>query len=205
MADCQFINRQLFYRNKINIPDHPELRLHLTQQPHNSPSGGHRGKSRTLKTLSRHYFCPGLAQLVRRFVRNCKKCSRSKASNEKYNRLSIHPLPLPLQAWKKMVLDFVTGLPQVGEYNAICVIIDRLTKQRHYILSADTIDANGLANLYYSQIYRLHCLLHFITSDRGPQFINEFWSRLTQRLRVALCLSTAYHPETDGQTKSANE
>ncbi len=109
------------------IPDHLELRLYLIQQAHNSSSGGHGGKSRTFEILSRHYFCLGLAQLVRRFVRNCKKCSRSKASNEKYNGL-LHPLPLPLEAWKEVALDFVTGLPQVGDYNAICVIIDRLTK-----------------------------------------------------------------------------
>ena len=82
------------------------------------------------------------------------------------------------------------------------MIIDRLTKQRHYIPCADTIDARGTANLYYSQIYGLPL---FITSDRGSQFVNEFWSRLTQRLGVALRLSTAYHPETDGQTESANK
>ena len=112
------------------IPDHLELRLYLIQQAHNSSSGRHGGKSRTFEILSRHYFCPGLAQLVRRFVRNCEKYSRSKALNEKYNGL-LHPLPLPLEAWKEVALDFVTGLPQVGDYNAICVIIDRLTKQRH--------------------------------------------------------------------------
>ncbi len=72
------------------------------------------------------------------------------------------------------------------------------TKQRHYIPFADTIDACGTANLYYSQIYRLHGLPHFITSDRGSQFVNVFWSRLTQRLGVAIRLSTTYHPETDG-------
>ena len=95
-------------------------------------------------------------------------------------------------------MDFVTGLPQVGDYNAICVIIDRLTKQRHYIPCADTIDARGAANIFYSQIYRLRGLPYFITSDRSSQFVNEFWSRPTQRLGVALRLSTAYHPETDG-------
>lgn len=106
MADCQFVNGRLFYRNRMYIPDHPKLRLHLIQQAHNSPSGGHGGKSRTFEILSRHYFCPGLTQLVRRFVRNCEKCSRSKASNEKYNGL-LHPLPVPLQAWKEVALDLL--------------------------------------------------------------------------------------------------
>lgn len=65
MADCQLKTGRLFYHNRMYIPDHPELCLHLIQQAHNSPSGGHGGKSRTFEILSRHYFCPGLAQLVR--------------------------------------------------------------------------------------------------------------------------------------------
>lgn len=204
MADCQFVNGWLFYRNRMYIPDHLELRLRLLHLAHSSPSRGHGGKSRTFEILSRHYFCHGLSQLLRRFVRKCEKCSRSKASNEKYNGL-LHPLPVLMQAWKEVALDFVTGLPQVGEYNAICVVIDRLTKQRHYIPCADTIDARGTANLYCSQVYHLHGLPYFITSDRGSQFVNEFWSRLTQRLGVAFRLSTVYHSETDGQTENANK
>ena len=104
-------------------PDHPEFCSHLIQPAHHSLSGEHGGKSGTFEILLCHYFCPGLAQLVRRFLRNCIKCSRSKASNEKYNGL-LHPLPGSLQAWKEVALDFVAGLPQVGDYNAICGIID---------------------------------------------------------------------------------
>lgn len=73
-------------------------------------------------------MCPGLAQLVRSFARNSEKWSRSKTSNEKYNDI-LQPLPVPLGAWKEVTLDFVTGLPRVGEYNEICVIIDWLTKK----------------------------------------------------------------------------
>lgn len=95
MADCQFENKRLFYRKQIYISDHPGLCLHHIHQAHNSPSGGHGGKLRTFEIILRHYFCPGLAQLVRRFVGNCEKCSRFKASNEKYNGL-LHPLPVQL-------------------------------------------------------------------------------------------------------------
>lgn len=116
----------------------------------------------------------------------------------------LQPLPVPLGAWKEVALDFVTGLPRVGEYNEICVIFDCLTKQRHHISCADKIDARGTAALYYSHVYRLHGPPHYITPDHGTQFINDFWSRLAQRLGVTLRLSTAYHPETDGQTGSAN-
>ena len=149
MSDCELRQGRVFYRNRMYIPDSSQLRLHLIQQAHSSPSGGHGGKARTFEIISRHYICPGIVQLVRRFVRNCEKCSRSKSSNEKYNGM-LQPLPVPLEAWKEVALDFVTGLPKVGEYNAICVVVDRLTKQRHYIPCADTIDARGTAALYYS-------------------------------------------------------
>ena len=75
---------------------------------------------------------------------------------------------MPLEAWKKVALDFVTGLPQVGGYNAIFVIIDRFIEQHHYIPYAATIDGRGTANLYYSRIYCFIGLPYFITSDRDP-------------------------------------
>ena len=128
MSDCKLRNDRLYYRGCMYIPDSNKLRLHLITQAHTSPSGGHGGKSRTFELLSRHYYCPGLARLVSQFVRNCEKCSRAKASNKKYNGL-LHLLPVPNTPWKEVVLDFVTGLPQVGEFNAICVVIDQLTKQ----------------------------------------------------------------------------
>lgn len=117
----------------------------------------------------------------------------------------LHPLPVSNTPWKEVALDFVTGLPQVGEFNAICVVIDRLTKKRYYIPCSDTIDARGMGNLYYSHIFRLHGLPDFVTSDRGTQFVNDFRARLTQRLGISLRLSSAYHPETDGQTENANK
>ena len=173
MSDYKFRDNRLYYQDRLYIPDSNELRLYLISQAHTSPAGGHGGRSRTFELLSRYYYCPGLARLVAQFVKNCEKCSRSKASNTRYNGL-LHPLPVPTTPWKEVALDFVTGLPQVGEFNAICVVIDRLTKQRHYIPCSDTIDARGMGNLYYTHIFRLHGLPDYVTSDRGTQFVNDF-------------------------------
>ena len=204
MADCQLKHGRLFYRNRMYISDYPKLCLHLIQQAYSSPSGGYSGKSRIFEILSRYYFCLSLAQLVHRFMWNSKKYSRLQASNEKYNWL-FHLLPVPLEAWKEVALDFITWLPQVEDYNVICIIINRLTKQRLYIPYTNTIDGRGTAKLCYFNIYRLHGLSHFITSDCSSQFVNEFWSRLISLIGVALCLFTIYHPETDGQTEIANK
>ncbi len=93
----------------------------------------------------------------------------------------------------------------MDEFNAICVVIDRLTKQRYYIPCSDTIDAWGIGNLYYTHIFRFHGLPDYVISDRETQFVNNFWARLTQRLGFTLRLLIAYHLETNGQTKNANK
>lgn len=109
---------------QLNVyPESPELCLHIIQQANNSLSKGDGSKSGTFEIHSRYYFYHCLAQLVRRFVQKWEKYSRSKASNEKYNRF-LHPQPMSIQAWKEVALNFFSGLPQVKNCNAICVIID---------------------------------------------------------------------------------
>lgn len=86
----------------------------------------------------------------------------------------LDPLCVPIIPWKKVALDFITELPQVDKFNAICVVIDRLTKQQHYIFCSDTIDTQRMENLYYTHIFRLHELPNYVTSDQGTQFVNNF-------------------------------
>ena len=78
---------------------------------------------------------------------------------------------MPNKPWQDISTDFVTGLPSAEGYDAICVIVDRFTKQRHLILCTTTIDAEGFAELFIREVSRLHGLLQMVTSDRGPQFV----------------------------------
>lgn len=101
-------------------------------------------------------------------------------------------------------MDFITHLPLSNGYDAIMVVVDRLTKMRHFIPCHGTCDAEEAARLYTLHVWKLHGLPRSIVSDRGPQFVSEFWKHLTRRLGIQSLLSTAYHPETDGQTEIAN-
>ena len=85
------------------------------------------------------------------------------------------------------------------------VVIDRLTKERHYSACNTTMKAHELGNIFVRDIYRLHGLPDSIVSDRGPLFVSEFWKAVCHRLQTTIALSTAYHPETDGQTESQNQ
>jgi len=202
-ADCTEINGKLHYRDKLFLPDSDKLRLHIFRLAHDSVAAGHPGVAKTYELVSRHYYYPGLHHLTKRYVLNCMTCARTKASRERYSGL-LRPLPVPDQRWKEVSIDFVVGLPNCQGHDAIMVVVDRLSKMRHLTPCSEKTSSADTAKLYYHNIWKLHGLPRAITSDRGPQFISEFWKRLTKRLGIILRLSTAYHPQTDGQTENAN-
>jgi transposase InsO family protein len=140
---------------------------------------------------------------VERFVANCHVCQRTKTSQHTPYGV-LNPLPVPECPWRDISIDFVTGLPISDGYDAIWVVIDWLTKMRHLIPCSTTVDAKELANLFVMNIFRLHGLPNSILSDRGPQFASRFWKYLCNSLYIKPHLSTAFHPETDGQTERIN-
>jgi len=140
---------------------------------------------------------------VDHFVRNCHTCRWMKATRHApYG--TLRPLPVPAQPWQHISVDFVTGLPPSKGYGAICVFVDHLTKQRHLLPCTTTITAEGLVELFCDRIFRYHGLPETIVSDRGPQFAFRFWKHLRSCLKIDPRLSTAFHPQTDGQTERMN-
>ena len=101
-------------------------------------------------------------------------------------------------------MDFVVGLPWSNGFNAVLVVACRLTKMRHLIPCRDTATAEELAELFIRHVFRLHGLPRTVVSDRGPQFIAKFWQALCKALKIQAKLSTAHHPQTDGQTERLN-
>jgi hypothetical protein len=101
-------------------------------------------------------------------------------------------------------MDFVTGLPECEEYNAIWEVVDQWSKMRHFVPCRTTVDARGLAEMFLTEVVRLHGLPKTIISDRGPHFVTVFWKRFGTRFGVDRRLSTAFHPQTNGQTERMN-
>ena len=144
---------------------------------------------------------------VYRYIQNCHTCRRAKAPRDQYNGL-LKPLPIPTRPWTDVTLDFVTRLPHSNGYNAVLIVIDRLTKERHYILC--TTDKNGTtaeatAYLLLNNVWKLHGLPLSLTSDQGPQFIFGVWKNLYKILGIKVNLSTTFHSKTNGQSESANQ
>ena len=203
LADCEDRGGILLYRNRFFVPRHDGLRLHLMQSHHDSPAFGHPGRAKTLELLQRNYYWDTMRRDVDRFVRNCEPCRRSRTSRHAPYGL-LQSLPIPQTPWQDISMDFVVGLPWSNGCDAIWVVVDRLTKQRHLVPCTSTVDAQDLADLFIQWVFRLHGLPETITSDRSPQFASHFWGRLCEKLQVDRRMSTAFHPQTDGQTERFN-
>jgi hypothetical protein len=129
---------------------------------------------------------------------------RNKTSRLRYQG-TLKPLPIPLQRWRELSIDFVGPIQKtVRGFDMIMVVVDRLSKDRHYIPIASTMGAYDLAMLFVRDVWKLHGLPDSIVSDRGSLFVSEFWKAVCCRLQIKLNLSTAHHYETDGQTENAN-
>ncbi|EOX99963.1 Uncharacterized protein TCM_009073 [Theobroma cacao] len=148
----------------------------------------------------RHYLY-GLKRDVAKFVSKCLVCQQVKAEHQKPARL-LQPLPVPEWKWEHIAMDFVTGLPRTsGGYDSIWIVVDRLTKSAHFLSVKTTYGAAQYARVYVDEIVRLHGIPISIVSDRGAQFTSRFWGKLQEALGTKLDFSTAFHPQTDGQSE----
>ena len=149
------------------------------------------------------YYWPKMQADADRFVKNCHVCQRSRTARHAPFGI-LHPLPILDRPWQDIVMDFITGLPWSQGHDAIWVVIDRLTKARHFVPYRTNVDAKDLADLFIEHVFRLHGLPYSVVSDRGPQFAAAFWKRLCNRLGIDGHLSSAFNPESDSQTERVN-
>ena len=112
-------------------------------------------------------------------------------------------MPTGERPFEEIAMDFVGELLESEGFNAILVVTDRFTKVQHYIPAKTTWTAEDVADSYINDIWKLYGLPRHITSHRGPQFASKFLKELNRMLNINLCLSTAYHPQTDGLSKRA--
>ncbi|KAJ9521797.1 hypothetical protein QJQ45_024663, partial [Haematococcus lacustris] len=142
---------------------------------------------------------------VKSYVRSCHSCQVNKSSAKKPAGL-LQPLPIPERPWDSVSMDLIVKLPASGpnKYDSILVFVDRLTKMVHLVKTWESMTATQYAKLFLENVFRLHGMPRSVVSDRGPQFHNKFWAEVTKLLQVQVNLSSAYHPETDGQTERVN-
>jgi len=180
-----------------------EFRLTLLRESHSAPSGGHVGQENTYLSVSRRFFWPKMAGSVVGFVEACVDCQKTKPSNQKTPGL-LKPLEIPSAPWESIATDFITGLPLSNGWDSIQTVVDRFSKMVHFIPTTKDVTAQETANLFLTHIMRLHGLPRRIVSDRDPKFTSDFWESLFAKLETKLAMSTADHPQSDGQSERAN-
>lgn len=189
---------------KVVVPQSEQLRWKILHSCHSSLSAGHFGVTKTLDLVSRLFWWPGIRKSVKNFVQTCDSCQRVKASNQHPAGL-LHPLPIPERRWATVTMDFIVDLPITDNgQNAILVFCDKLTKMGHFVPCKTTCDAVEASELFLEHVYRLHGMPEVMVHDRGPQFSSQFWRHFYSECGVKQAFSSAYHPETDGQTERLN-
>ena len=190
---------------QIVVPNCRTLKEHIMRECHDAPLAGHPGYERTLDAVQRTFWWPAITRDVREYVRTCELCQRNKHSNRAPQGL-LQPLSVPSRKWQSVSIDFIVALPKTpAGYDAIAVFVDRLTKMVHLAPCTSSVTAADTARLFVQNIIRLHGVPDEIVTDRGPQFNSNFWKALTDLLGTKHKMSSAYHPQTDGQTERMNQ
>lgn len=203
-TDLQFEDGVWWHDGRVVVPAFGNLRQLLIAELHDTPYSGHPGVFKTAKSVQRYYWWPGLWKDVQRYVLTCNSCQRNKASNQKQGGL-LQPLPIPSQPWESVSMDFIVQLPlSEGKYDAILVFVDRLTKMVHIAPTTSDVDAPGTARLFVEYVFKHHGVPKSIVTDRGSVFTGTFMTEVFRLIGTKHCRSTAYHPQTDGQTERVN-
>ncbi|WVZ68074.1 LOW QUALITY PROTEIN: hypothetical protein U9M48_017064 [Paspalum notatum var. saurae] len=194
----------VWHGDRICVPNIKSIRDLILKEAHETAYSIHPGSEKMYQDLKQKFWWYGMKREVAEYL--CVTfVERVKAEHQKPAGL-LQPLKIPEWKWEEIGMDFIVGLPRTQSgFDSIWVVVDRLTKVAHFIPVKTTYSGAKLAELYMSRIVCLHGVPKKIVSDRGTQFTSHFWKRLHESMGTKLNFSSAYHPQTDGQTERTNQ
>jgi hypothetical protein len=194
-------NGGYYFENKLWVPIFGDNRKTILSEGHKSRYSIHPGADKMYHELSKSYWWPNLRGDVAKYVSQCITCAKVKAEHQKPSGLLQQP-DIPLWKWECIAMDFITKLPKTSSgHDSIWVLVDRLTKSAHFLAIKETDKVETLSKLYIKEIVARHGIPISIISDRDSRFTSKFWKSLQTALGTQLDMSTAYHPQTDGQSE----
>lgn len=197
----------LYFKNKLYIPDNDALKKQILRLHHNIPIRAHPGIFNTLEQIKRTYYWPGMQKYVSDYVHGCTICQQMKINNHP-TMPPLMPIPADRNAhpFSHVNMDFITDLPESQGHDTLLVVIDHnCTKAITLIPCNKTVDALTTAQLYFDNVYRRFGLPTRIITDRGTQFASRTFQELCKLTGIKSSMSTAYHPQTDGQAERTNQ
>ena len=191
----------LYQGDRLIVPSDSELRTRILSECHDSTTGCHFGRDKTLDAVKLRFSWDGLSTDVDRYVASCDACQRNKPG-QLLTPGPLMPLPLPARPCQAWTTDAVTGLPMTKRgHDAIQVYVERLCKLKHFVASKKSDGAVELAACFVKTVVRAHGVPETIVSDRDPRFTAHFYAELTKLIGATLAMSTARHPQSDGQSE----
>ena len=183
------------------VPQLTDLREDILKEFHCSRFAVHPSDTKMYQYLRRQYYWSGMKRHVGDFVRRCFTCQQVKAEHQKPTGL-LQPLEVAEWKWEHVTMDFVTHLPRTQQkHDAVWVIMDRITKSTHFLVVRMTFSLERFCRLYIREIVWLHRVHVSIVSDRNSRFTAHFWKSFQKAMGTRLTMSTAFHPQTDGQSE----
>ena len=190
------------YQDRIVVP--ASMQSEIIKEHHANVISGHFSWSRTVDLISRQFWWPKMRKSVQDFIQSCLSCQRNKSSTQRPFGL-LTPLEIPDSRWHTVTMDWIMDLPvSAGGHNAIMVIVDKLTKYVHLVPTTKESSSEDVARLFIAHVYQYHGLPKVLISDRDPRFTSGFWRSFCKQLGMQPRYSTAFHPQTDGQTERTN-
>ncbi|GJU48650.1 putative reverse transcriptase domain-containing protein, partial [Tanacetum coccineum] len=191
----------LYLAERIWVPVYGNLKTLIMDEAHATKYSIHPGADKMYYDLQDLYWLPKMNNDIALYVSKCLTCSKVKAEHQKPSRL-LQQLEIPEWKWENITMDFIVKLLRTSSgHDAIWVIVDRLTKFAHFLAVRKDFKMEKLARLYINEIVARHGVPVSIISDHDSHFTSRFWQSLQKALGAQLDLSTAYHPETDGQSE----
>jgi hypothetical protein len=192
------------WEGRVYVPKDKKLRDEVIHLHHDTYAAGHPGRFKTAELILRNYWWPRIQGDVRAYVDGCNRCQQTKTFPAKpMGKLS--PNKTPQKIWQYISVDLITQLPPSLGHDAIMVVVDRLSKRIRLAPTNGEVTSEGVARIFRDTVWRDFGLPEVVISDRGSQFVSNFTKDLYRLLGIKMNPSTAYHPQTDGQTERINQ
>jgi hypothetical protein len=170
-----------------------QLKSMVLSELHATPTTGHSGFTKTYDWVKRSFFWDGMKQDVHTFVAECDVFQCNKGETVK-SPSTLQPFPIPPAIWRDISMDFIVGLPKLGNKSVIMVVVDCLSKYAHFYALQHPFTTSIVAQCFMDHVFKLHGMPHSIISYQDPTFTDNFWQELFRLQGTQLHLSTAYHP-----------
>jgi hypothetical protein len=203
LEDWNLENGIILHRGHIYIPKDTTLRRNIVRTYHDHLAVGHPGHWKTFEIISCDYWWPGMSTFIKEYVDGCVVCQSTKTRPR--TQVPLQPNQIPTDIWGIITMDFITDLPLSKGYNSLFVVVNRLSKATILSPCNKTITAEETSRLYLANVWRRTGLPCQVISDRGPQFASKVMQEIWNKLGVKISMSTAFHPQTDGETERVNQ